>query len=76
MSGNDRTAKHKTFDISKECSKCPILIKEVAVVKDIQFKIMAKLDELIITPKWENRLETLEKSVSTILTILLEKSMK
>jgi hypothetical protein len=61
-------------DISKECSKCPILIKEIAVIKDLQIKMNDKLDEFIKKAQYEERLAALEKSVNAILTLLIEKA--
>jgi hypothetical protein len=57
--GNNHT-KVKLSEISKICSKCPILIKEVAVVKDLQFKLMDKFEEL-------------EKKFDTIMSFIVEK---
>jgi hypothetical protein len=57
-------------DISKECSKCPILIKEIGVIKDLQVKLMNKIDELINTSKLINRLENVEKNVEIIMRLL------
>jgi hypothetical protein len=58
-------------DASDVCSKCPILVKEVAVIKDLQIKLMNKIDEFINTSKLMNRLEMVEKNVETIMRILV-----
>jgi hypothetical protein len=50
-------------DISKECSKCPILIKEVAVIKDLQVKLFGKI-------------EGLEKNVEIIMRHLISERSK
>jgi hypothetical protein len=50
-------------DLSKQCSKCPILIKEVAVIKNLQLDVSSKL-------------ETLTNKVDKITLILLEKLSK
>lgn len=50
-------------DLSKRCSKCPILIKEVAVIKNLQLDVSSKL-------------ETLTNKVDKITLILLEKLSK
>ena len=51
------------LDLSKECSKCPILVKEVAVIKDLQVKLFGKI-------------EGLEKNVGIIMQHLLSERPK
>jgi hypothetical protein len=71
------------IDNSERCSKCPILIKEVGVVKDMQQKMSAKINDIynslngsLNVAGWLSRIESLEKTVTlfdTRLTILEEK---
>jgi hypothetical protein len=61
----------ESSDLSIQCSKCPILIKEVGVIRDLQSKLLErfnKVEEMFV------RFENIEKNVDGIMEILVNRS--